>query len=152
MQTGIILDHTAFSSLNYLVISEINKRVKESVEDICIFSQNISSRILEPHCSVIDVSELPMLTDGVLISFDLSSTQSMIRARTPAKKVFFLWDMEWLYHNTDFSLVYSMLTDPHIILIARTDTHAKIIENMTGQKPDAVLEEFNLEKIHAICQ
>lgn len=150
MKTGILLDHTAFTPLNYLVISEVNRYVGENVDDVIIYCQNVSNRIMEPHCAVIDTSEVPVQTDGCIVAFDLSGAQNLRRAFTPATKVLFLWNLEWLYHSGDFNTIYDILTDPNIKVVVRTDMHARVVENMTNTTP-AVLEEFNLEKLHAIC-
>lgn len=151
MQTGIILDHIAFSEQSYLIIKEVNRYCETSINDVCIFVDNISSRIMEPSCAVVDTGEIPTVVNGVLIALDISTAESLLKACTPAKKVLYLWDCNWIYNTVDFSKLYEMLSGKKITVILRSNDHKKILINL-GIEVNEVLEQFNIGDLHAICR
>jgi hypothetical protein len=152
MNTGIILNHLSFADLTYRVVSEVNGFVKDNTDGLTLFVDNISNRMVEPHCAVMDTGQVSVINDGVIIATDLSGAQSLRKAWTPSKKVFFVWNLEWIYKSEDYHTLYDTINDPNLIIIARTDAHSKVIRNATNRSADHILEEFNLEKIHEICR
>lgn len=152
MNIGIILNHLSFSELNYRVISEINRYVQTTTDGISILCDNISNRLIEPSCAVVDTALAPSITEGVLIAFDLSGALTLRRAYCPAKKLLFVWNLEWIYGNLGYNTLYETLTDKNIKLITRNEAYARVIENLVGRKPEYLLEEFTMEKINEICR
>lgn len=151
MQTGIILNHIAFSEQSYSIIKEVNRYCETSTDDVCIFVDNISSRIMEPSCAVIDTGEIPTVINGVLIAFDIDTAESLLKACTPAKKVLYLWDCSWIYKSVEFSKLYNLLSNEKITVILRSNNHKKILRNL-GIEVNKVLEQFNIGKLHEFCR
>ena len=152
MNIGIILNNLSFSELNYKVVSEINRYVETTTDGVSILCDNISNRLIEPNCAVVDTALAPSITEGVLIAFDLSGALTLRRAYCPAKKLLFVWNLEWVYSNLGYNTLYDTLTDENIELITRNEAYSRVIENAVGRRPKFLLEDFTMEKIYEICR
>ncbi len=85
--------------------------------------------------------------DGNLISNDLETTKIMLACIRAPKKFFYVWDLEWVYKdNFSFREMSVIYNNDEVELIARSPSHAKIIENC-WKKPTAIIEDFNYEQI-----
>jgi hypothetical protein len=150
MRYGIIVDHTAFSELNGDIVNEIQKLAVSSKDDICLFSDNISNRIVEFKCAVLDTASCPSFTQGILIATNLSTAITLKKLAVAAKKVFYVWDPEWIYKNVSFDDLHGVLSDENIHCMCRHLNHCRIVENLCGINP-SLLEKFSLENINEIC-
>ena len=87
--------------------------------------------------------------DGILISTNHYTTAVMKNVLRCKKKFFYVWNLEWMYQPFQFAQIESLYTSPDINLLARSQSHADIIER-TWQKPVSIIEDFNQEKIEKI--
>lgn len=153
MQIGVILQHTAFGEPQDVIIKNINKIVEQNIHDPVIFSYNISTRVHEPLCAVCPLINMSSVTNGALIANDLVGAQAMLAASTPAKKIFFVWNLEWIYRETAYNTLRSVFGHDDAVIIARSETHKQVIEFVSGKKVDYVMQDFDLEGIvNEVCQ
>lgn len=153
MQIGVILQHTAFGEPQDVIIRNINEIVTTTTHDPVIFSYNISTRLLEPHCAVCPIVNLSTVTDGVIIANDVLGARAMLAASTPAKKIFFVWNLEWIYQELAYNTVRDVLRHDDAVIIARSETHRKVIEFISGKTVDYVMRDFDLEGIiYEVCE
>tara|TARA_R110000824_G_scaffold7728_2_gene34974 strand:+ start:15285 stop:15740 length:456 start_codon:yes stop_codon:yes gene_type:complete len=89
--------------------------------------------------------------DGILISTNHYTTSIMKNVLRCKKKFFYVWNLEWIYKPLNFSQIESLYTSPDINLLARSKSHADVLER-TWQKPVAIIEDFNHEQIKKIIE
>jgi len=148
MRLGILLEDTTASQLAYCVISQINATVKKSSEnDFVIFFENATPCVIQPLCATMNSSEIWNF-DGVLLSTTVSNTLTSLKAITPKRKYFYVWDLEWnRNHGKDFEKSIEAYTSPEISLIARGEDHAKAIENYCNKKVCGNVSNFNIKHL-----
>ena len=144
---GVILDDLTMSQKTFLAITQINKRVQEDLSfDAVIFTKNMAIPCIRPKCANVFIQEIAHY-DGMLIATDLDSAMIMIKSVNRAKKAFYVWDLEWIRRSKDFLENMNVYRSPEIKLVARSETHAKEIEKYSGRKVEAVVDDFNLDKL-----
>ena len=134
MRLGILLEDTTANQLAYFAISQINEVVKKSC-------------VIQPLCATMNSSEIWNF-DGVLLSTTVSNTLTSLKAITPKRKYFYVWDLEWnRNHGKDFESSIEAYTNPEISLIARGLDHTKAIENYCNKKVCGSVSNFNLKQL-----
>ena len=91
---------------------------------------------------------------GVLISTDINTTLTLKKCFAPKKKIFYVWDLEWMRNRMgqtkSFEVLIQAFSDEKIELVARSKDHAKAIENLSNRKVKNIVENFNIEKLMRI--
>jgi hypothetical protein len=57
----------------------------------------------------------------------------------------YLWDIDWLTQPVNFSVACNILLDKRLKIIARSDSHATVINNFCNKQPDGILDNWNME-------
>lgn len=152
MKTACLLQDTNLSEKNYQVLTECNNVVNTSLDDCIILTNNVSSKCIKNDCSVINSSEISNFSDGLAIAFDTDSAIILQRAVIRCVKVLYLWDLNFLYKTFDFVKLAELFNSPELVLVTRSKTHDRLIENMFGRKSDFIVEQFRLDKIWLLLE
>lgn len=85
--------------------------------------------------------------NGPLIANDIFTAAILDKCTASRNKYFYIWDLEWIYmQNRHFDMFKTTYLNPDIELIARNESHARLIEKV-WKKPTAIIEDFNYEKL-----
>jgi|TARA_B100001113_G_C21044582_1_gene593930 hypothetical protein len=153
-QIGFLVNDLSASQLSFFLIKNLNDyKQKEDLEAV-LFFENSSSLAIKPNVPLMAINEIWNF-DGVLISTDVNTTLSLKKCFAPAKKIFYVWDLEWMRNiagrTKEFESVVQAFNDESIQLIARSEDHAKAIENISNRKIKHIVENFNIEKLVRIA-
>lgn len=152
MNIGIILPSLDANQLAFETILSINTILSNGTKnDYRIFFENLSPKIIQPLCSIMNITEL-WHYNGLLITTTLENTKLAIKAIADTKIVFIVWDLEWLRGHNNYIDNISIYRNPNIILLARSKDHAKIIENYCGRRPNGIIESLNFEELANVIQ
>jgi hypothetical protein len=87
---------------------------------------------------------------GVAIATDLTTAQRLIRVTGPKKKYFYIWNLEWVnMPNINYDIMSSIYNHKDIELIARSESHSKLIEKM-WRKPKFIMDDFDVDTLRKI--
>lgn len=146
-QIGFIVDDVSASQLSFNLIKNINEYSKDSHDDFVVFFENSTSAILNPNFSLMSSNEIWSF-EGSLFATNMFTAASLQKCFAPTKKFFYVWDLEWTRrHGKDFEFAIQTFSDPSIELIARSNDHAKAIENYCNRKVKNIVSDFNIEKL-----
>jgi len=140
---GIILPSLYNSQLAYTAIQNINRLVIKNV-DCCIFQEDIAPPICKAYCGVFGASEI-FNYDGLAISTTFSSAYTIKKAVKLAKRILYIWEIEWLKHK-NFLYNITILQDPAIELISPIG-YADIIKNYCNRMP-VVIDDLDIGAIY----
>ena len=144
---GFIVDDLSSSQLSYEVISSINSFDTSFDQDFVVFFENSSPMVIEPFFGVMNLQELWGF-DGIAIATSVSSCLSLSNTQSPIKKFFYVWDLEWTReHGRDFESTIKAFSNEDIELIARSEDHAKAIENYCNVKVKHIVKDCNVEQL-----
>ena len=155
-KTGVMLGDLGASQLSFNVVNKLNEECEKSNDDFVVFVENISNHIIPPNFAIMGVNEIWSF-DGILIATSASTSLHMAKSASPAKKFFYVWDLEWMRRNTTKARFgnlgyspYAPYISPHLELICRSRHHADIIENNFNRKVKYIVDDFNIEQIMEI--
>ena len=147
---SFLLPHTGSSQLSFFLINEINKMSQTHPEiDAIIYCENKHKNCIPANFAVMDMSDA-WANDGPVIATTLSTAQKMLSFPS-RKKIFYIWDIEWIRNSPVKTLEYeeysNVYTNKSLELIARSEAHKKIIENAFNRKVSHVVSDFDMSQI-----
>ncbi len=149
---GVILPHLGPSQLSFTVVNQINYLSNINNDyDFMIFFENLVKPCVNPNCAAVNSNEIWSF-EGILISTNINGAIAASRAVNRAKNIFYVWDLEWLRGMTDFTSNMQAFRHPDIELVARSQHHAKAIEDYCNKKVSKIIEDINLTEIAKLCQ
>lgn len=136
---GVILPHLATSQLSYLVTMNANKY------NYVLFQKQFLPPLQKIYTMVLPLSDAARVKD-VLIGTDLQSAQIMSKMASPSRKIYYVWELEWLQHQCDYLSTVSILRDKNIEVIARSEDHKRQIE-LFNCDVKGVIDDFNHDQL-----
>ena len=145
---SVLVNNLGSSQLSFFIIKEINAIPTLRPEiDGMVFYENLSSACLPLNFAAMNMSEC-WCHSGPIIATSFSTAETM--AGFPAeKKVFYIWDLEWMRSNNkkQYEQYRDVYTNESIQLIARSEAHKDSVENAFNRKVNCVIPDFNLNKV-----
>jgi len=145
MNIGLIVNNLGASQLSYDLINQANKISFEGQHECFFFPRNLVVPCLPVKCTILNLTEIHDF-QGLLLSFNLQDTQLLAETKNPARKVFYVWDLEWLRGKLNFVENLPIYTDKRLELYCRSHDHQKAIENYCNVLSH-VVEDVNLLEI-----
>ena len=86
--------------------------------------------------------------EGSLFATSVSTSLSVQKSFAPKNKFFYVWDLEWTReHGRVFESTIKAFSNEDIELIARSEDHAKAIENYCNVKVKHIVKDCNVEQL-----
>lgn len=150
MNIGIILPSMEIGQLPYEVITQINFEIaNKSKLDYRIFFENVSIECVKPMCGVMNISEI-WAYSGLLISTTINNTIFSLKLKTDVVRAFYIWDMEWLRNEKNYLQNLSVLRDPRLILISRSEEAARELEKYSNRPPNFITTRLSFKDLHNV--
>lgn len=144
---GIMLDNIGPSQLGFYTLIQVNNVFhKDPKNDLTIFIQNISSPLIRPMCSVMNMSEV-MSFDGDIVATSFEMADKLTKTINNGKKHFHVWSLDWVYNPYPFEQYVNILNNPELNLSTRSLYYANAIEKYCGRKVEVITPNFNIKKI-----
>lgn len=148
MKLGFSIKDLGPSQLSYYAVKNTNAYVRSN-HDISIigFYENLIVPCVRPEFPVMDMVEV-FGYDGNVVATDLNSAAKLINSFSPAQRFFYVWDLEWMrLPYKQYEALYRIYNSPKLKLLARSDEHARAIENCWDKKVTGIVENFNYEQL-----
>lgn len=111
--------------------------------DVILFFEKLGRAATFHLCSNMHVMEAYSF-DAPLIATNLNTASKLIGFPTPKPKFFFLNDLEWLrFPQKNYDSFETIYRNRELTLIARSDDHAKLMENCWNVKIDYILNNYD---------
>lgn len=139
------------SQKSFYFIKNFNELSKNPNFSCSAFVCNIGVPVTKPLFSCSSVS---FFSDyfGIAISTTIAEADMLLKSSNNSKKYLYLWDIEWLVRTMNYSQVCSILMDERLNIIARSESHAKIIENFCNKKPIGIVEDWNRDQLLTLLE
>lgn len=147
MKTLICLENLSYSSFNYEAITEVNKHVADSINEISLMKLDETMPFMQINTAIFHPNELDSFHDGVIITHRIEHAVASLKSANNSKKVLYLYDLDWLFEPMFYNDLYNVLTNKDLFLILRSEDHVSPIKNLCHREPDAIINSFSLEKI-----
>lgn len=87
---------------------------------------------------------------GTAVATDIESAKTMLKTNSNITKFLYLWDIEWLRSGLGFEECSAVLRDESLSIIARSESHKKIIENYCNKPVIGILDDWDKEEMEEI--
>jgi hypothetical protein len=143
IKAGIMVKEVGISQLGLYLISSINTLVHTRPDlDVIVFYQTWAPFPALPRFGLLLEREMVGL-QGTCISTDLTTTQRLLKAPGPERRLFYVWNMEWMDKpNMSYAALNEIYNHPSLELIARSEYHAHLLEKL-WKKPAYIMEDFD---------
>lgn len=90
---------------------------------------------------------------GITIATSMSTALKLLKFPAPAKKVFYIWDLNWLRHPVEFGPLGRLFSSTEIFcnreitIIARCQDHADVISNNFNRSVDYIFDNFEYKPL-----
>lgn len=145
MNIGLILPNLSASQLAFEFINQANKVSFEGKYECILFPMSITTQCIKPLVAVMNMSEIYNF-NGILIATNLYSASHIANLKNNSRKLFYIWDLEWLRGKLNFIENIQIYANPKLELICRSEDHAKIINNYCNRMPK-VVENCDINKM-----
>ena len=150
-QFGVLVKNIDLSQHGLHLLGNLNSLVAE-YPDLCpiVFYETYSTLAYPAHFAMVQHKEA-WLFDGPIIASSIDMVQTLLQCPRPNPKFFYVWNLDWIYMSPNqpsiqLSFLNHIYTNDDIQLIARSEQHARIIENC-WKKPASIIEDFNYHDI-----
>lgn len=146
MNISAIVKNLSASQKNYFLIKEFNKLCLNPDNSCSVFVEQIGFAVTKPLFSCPIIAFMSGY-NGKIISTTLEETSMMIKTATNADMYLYLWDLEWLNRPVRYEQALNILTNKDLKIIARSKSHAKIIENFCNKSVCGIVDNWESEKL-----
>lgn len=146
-----VIEDLGTSQKAFYLIKEFNKM--SSNVNVCasVFFERPAIPVTKPLFACRSISFLSA-HNGTSIATTLQEADRLLKSNNNAKKYLYLWDLEWLEQPVYFSAACNILRDERLSLIARSDSHARTIENFCNKKVCGIVDDWNSTELLNIIQ
>ena len=151
IKLGVLVKDLLLSQVNYQFITQANRfySPKHTGEiDIIAFYNSLSMHCAQLFFSCMNIKEA-WSYDGTIIATSINTAKKLIAFPSSKKKIFYVYDLEWITDN-NYQKFADIYQNKGLTLIARSESHAKILEQCWGTKITDVVEDFNIRKIMSL--
>lgn len=149
MKAGIMVDSLGTTQLALQLILEINKvNLLENYIDVCVFYHYNDKVLIAPNFALFHEQEA-WGYNGPVMATSLETAHRLLKIHTPVRKLFYVWDLQWIHKIYSFEEIADVYCNDNIDLIARSESHAKII-SLCWKEPVGILRDFNYEQFASI--
>jgi len=143
---GILKGSIRHTDNDFLTIQSLNNLMDTSTTS-CLFCDDIDKNIVLSIRATILQRVHVLYFNGIVITDDLMQAQDFINITNSHKRFLYLYHLDWSFiPNLQFSHIRKILLHDHIELIARSDSHAKLIEQMF-KPPKYVMPEWDYKTL-----
>lgn len=151
MKLGVLVRDLGPSQFNYYCIRNANVALKSGkVADFVAFYENLTKPCLTPNFAIMQAAEA-WGYDGVLVATTLSTAEKLIRFPSAQRKLFYVWDLEWLrMGQKSYRALQAVYGHSRLRLLARSAEHARLIGEVWNREA-AIVDDFDLPALLKEC-
>ena len=149
LKLAAVVEDVGPSQKSFYLIKEFNKAAMSKDMSISVFYNRPSTHITKPHFSCRSVAFLSGY-HGVAIATSLTCAETLLRSHNRSDKYLYLWDIDWLITPVNFSVACDMLRDDRLKLIARSESHARVIGDFCNREVSGIVDNWNIDELRGI--
>jgi len=146
MKISTVINNLGPSQKSFYMIKEFNKLSKNSKYSCCAFTEISGVYVTRPLFSCLSIAFFSEYS-GVAIATTIQEAKTLLETSNKTNKYLYLWDMDWTQTVVNHDYACSILRDPSIKIIARSASHAKVIENFCNRTPVGIVDDWNHKQL-----
>ena len=146
MNIAAVVNDLSPSQKSFYLIKTFNKFIEDASISPSVFHSRSCNPVIQPLFSCRQTSNLGSY-NGVVISTSLEDAELTLRTSNNTEKFLYVWDLSWIYTPIRFSQAMQTLRDDNLTIIARSASHANVIENFCNKPVTHILEDWEPKKL-----
>lgn len=146
---GILKGTVHNTDRDFFAIKNLNQLTHTDVSG-CLFCNDVAANFVLPiHTNRLHRAHV-FNFDGIVITDTLMEAQDLLHATYAKKRFLYLYNLDWPYiNNLQFTHIRSVLLNDSIELIARSKSHAQLIEQLF-KAPRYIMPEWDYKTLMEI--
>lgn len=146
MKIAAVINDLGPSQKAFYLIKEFNKLCAQASMSCSAFVNNAGINVTRPLFSCMSIA---FFSDyhGVAIATTVEEAGAMLESSNNSDKYLYLWDLPWTEQAVNHDAFCKIMRDPRLKIIARSDSHAKNIENFCNKKVVGIVDDWNHKQL-----
>ncbi len=137
------------SQSSFYMIKEFNRCLSNTDLSMSVFFERPAIPPIQTCFACKSVSFLSSY-QGVVIATSLEAADQALKASNSSSRYLYLWDLEWLETPMYFDTAMRILRDERLKIIARSNSHAQLIEEFCNRKPIGIVSDWDMREIQKL--
>lgn len=144
-KVGILLPHLHNNQLGYEITSQLNKlTITHPYIDSVVFTEEDRPQTLLPKFAIMNISEV-YDQQGLLIATTPNTAGKLVHCWGTNLKAFYSYDCFWMRGTRNkYEALLNLYQNKEFDVIARSESHKRLIENNFNIHIDYVVDKFNI--------
>ena len=142
MKISAVVNNLGPSQMAFYLIKEFNKLSKDTKNSCSVFTELSGVFVTRPLFSCYSIAFFPEY-DGTSICTTIQEAKAVLATSNSAKKYLYLWDLDWTQKPVNHKEYCDIMLNDRLEIIARSDSHAKCIENFCNRTPIGIIDNWN---------
>ena len=148
---GILKTEVNNTDRDFFAVKNLNQLVNTTT-NACLFCNHINNEFQLPVLTNVLQRSHCYSFNGILITDDLIRAQDLIHTTYAKKRFLYLYHLDWPFiTQLQFHHINSIFFNDNIELIARSVSHAKLIEDLF-KKPKYIMKEWDYQTLMELDQ
>lgn len=146
MKIAAIINDLSASQKSFYLIKEFNELCKDPKMSCSTFTNVSGVFVTKPLFSCMSIAFFTDY-DGVAIATTIEEAKLLLESSNNSERYLYLWDLIWTETPVNHHEVCKVLRDPRLKIIARSESHAKVIENFCNKTPVGIVDDWNRKQL-----
>ena len=146
MNIAAVVNNLGPSQNSFYLIKEFNKSASNKSMSLSVFFERSAIPIIPTMFSCKSISFISSYHHNA-IATSLEEANILLKGNNASNKFLYLWDLEWLRTTCDYNASCDILLDKRLNIIARSESHATMIEHFCNKKPLGIVDNWNINQL-----
>ena len=146
MNIAAIINDLGPSQKAFYMIKEFNKLCASASNSCVAFVNTSGVCVTKPLFSCMSIGFFSGF-NGIAIATTIEEAKSLLETTNNSDKYLYLWDMIWTERTVNHQAFCDVLRDPRVKLIARSESHARAIQNFCNKRVVGVVDDWNHQQL-----
>ncbi len=146
MNISALVNDLSPSQKSFYLIKSFNSFIDDTKLSPSVFYTRSCNPVIQPLFACRLTSALCSYK-GAVISTTLEDAELTLRASNNTSKYLYLWNLDWINYPMRFSKAMDILGNDDLKIIARSASHASVIENFCNKAPVDILEDWEPKRL-----
>jgi len=147
-QINFLVENIGATQLGYTLTRELNYLQTTHREIDCIvFYNTLHKHAMVPNFAIMQMIEA-WNQPGVTVATSITTASQLLTYPGPQLKIYYMWDLPWMRLRPKiYSVTQQVVTNPNLMLLARSEHHAAAIQNAYNVQKPAVVNNMHIDEL-----
>lgn len=151
MNIAAVINNLGPSQKSFYLIKEFNKVSSDRRMSLSVFFERSAIPVVSTMFSCKSIAFISGYHHNA-VATSLEEARILLNGNNASKKFLYLWDLEWLRTPGDYDAICNILLDKRLNIIARSESHATMIENFCNKKPVGIVDDWNINQLTEVIK